>query len=495
MKRYTLKGKVSLCLSAIVLGFLTACGLLFGMMNYIQGRMDMLMNINTRVYGLKSMVNEVTGAYQYFMLSADWENEELLRNALDRLLAESAALEADIFRENYVREIEDLCNMILTLSEQTETGLENFRNYSRQEKIQSYDDISYTAELIDKYYDYVYPAMEQFYDLEESGLKREKDTILAVLGAVILLMLAGVIAMLAWFSRNVARPILQLSYKAATFRTEEPDLSAANQDEVRNLMNTFDAMVLRIEEQVGQMELNMRLELELKQQRIERIKMEKLLQESEMKALQARINPHFMFNTLNSVAQMAYLEGAEQTELMIEAVSDFFRYNLKDIHHVSMIEDEIKNVKDYIFIQKMRFGNRICFHLDFDEAAGKGRIPALTLQPVIENSIVHGLGLCRENGRVDIEVKRTGADQEKIVIRIQDNGTGIDPEKLAEITGYLKGADIEGIHSDSIGLKNVIDRMRAFFGTKFEMNVRSQPSEKTLVEMVIPYEENLCIKY
>ena len=123
----------------------------------------------------------------------------------------------------------------------------------------------------------------------------------------------------------------------------------------------FEEMLSRIEDQMGQMELNMKLQLELEQQRLEKVKMEKLLQESEIKALQARINPHFMFNTLNSIAQMAYLEEAPSTEQMIEAVSDYFRYNLKDIHHVATVADEVKNCRDYIYIQQIRFGKRIRF--------------------------------------------------------------------------------------------------------------------------------------
>ena len=210
--------------------------------------------------------------------------------------------------------------------------------------------------------------------------------------------------------------------------------------------------------------------------------MEKLLQESEMKALQARINPHFMFNTLNSIAQMAYLEEAPQTEQMIEAVSDYFRYNLKAIHHVSTMAEEIKNVKDYIYIQKIRFGDRIDFSLCYDEKADKGKIPALTLQPIIENSIIHGLGCCQGEGRVEISVSCEG---KSIGICIRDNGRGIEEEKLSAISGYIEGTDVQGI----------IDRMRAFFKDGFDVTIVSEINGGTAITVTIPYEENLCIKY
>ena len=296
--------------------------------------------------------------------------------------------------------------------------------------------------------------------------------------------------MVIWFSRDVIKPISTLSYKAATYRSENEGYRRENKDEIRQLTDLFEEMLLRIEEQMGQMELNMKLQLELKQQRLEKVKMEKLLKESEIKALQARINPHFMFNTLNSIAQMAYLEEAPSTEQMIEAVSDYFRYNLKDIHHVVTVADEVKNCRDYIYIQQIRFGKRIRFDLQYDEAAAGGRIPALTMQPMIENAIVHGLAI--RGGEILIRICR---EEENVGITIRDNGFGMDEEKQRLIQSYIEGIDKTGIHSDSIGLKNVIDRMRVFFKDEFVMEINSMPEKGTEIKMLIPYKENLCIGY
>lgn len=492
IKESTLKGKFSLCLLVIVTVFLMTSGLLFGMMNYMQRKMETLLDMNNRVYDLKLCVNEVAQAYKYYLVSGKEEDREVICAALEELLQDSAALRADIFEDTYIREIEDLDNMIDTFSRQTQEGLLLFELQNRNERTKGYENSAYTASLIDKYYDYVYRAMEQYSEREKGILEKEKSFIEGICIFVVLVMFGGVAVMLFWFSKGVLNPLSALAYKAASYRADEPGQWQQGRDEVKNLTNTFDAMLLRIEEQVGQMEINMKLELKLKQQRFEHIKMEKLLQESEMKALQARINPHFMFNTLNSIAQMAYLEEAPQTEQMIEAVSDYFRYNLKDIHHISTMSEEIKNVKDYIYIQKIRFGDRMDFFLSYDEKADKGKIPALTLQPIIENSIIHGLGCCQEKGKIEIEVSCQGED---IRICIKDNGRGIEKEKLSAISGYIEGTNGKGIHSDSIGLKNVIDRMRAFFKDRFHMTVVSELNRKTVVTINVPYEENLCIKY
>lgn len=492
MKNLLLKEKFSLFMMIIVTVFLITGGLLFGMANYIQTQMKMLVDINNRVYDLKSTVNEVTNEYKYYSVSGKEEERMIIYETLEKLDSNSISLKEDIFKNVYLREIDDLRNMIETFLEQTKEGLYSFGSQSRKERVKSYEKISYTAQLIDKYYDYVYSAMKNYSDEEQVKLEREKAFILEICGIVIFILFIGVVAVLAWFSRGILRPLSRLAYKAATFRSEEPGQWEEGKDEIQNLTNTFDAMLLRIDEQVEQMKINMNLELELKQQRIERIKMEKLLQDSEMKALQSRINPHFMFNTLNSIAQLAYLEEAPQTERMIEAASDYFRYNLKDIHHVSTVGDEVKNIRDYIYIQKIRFEKRINFELNYDVRAEKGKIPALTLQPIIENSIIHGLGFCEENGKITIRIDRLS---DCVRISICDNGKGIDGGRLEIILDYIKGTDEKGIHSDSIGLKNVVDRMRVFFGNRFEMNIVSEPDVKTMVEITIPYEENLCIKY
>ena len=495
MKRRTLKGNFILCMVLVIVGLLFSCGLLFVTMHYIHGQMEELVNINNRTFGVESAVENAMEAYRYCVLNGSEENIEMVYQAVGDLNVEIYCLKEQIFEKSYVREIDDLYNMVDTFTGQIMEGIENYSLQLMKERIKCYEDVEYTRELISDYYDYIYRAMEEFSDEEQIRLTREKKIVSAILLFVVMLVFLGIMVMLRWFSTEVVRPISELAVKAANFRAESPNPHIEQVNEIQALTYTFDDMMVRIEQQVVQLEVNMRLELELKQQRLEKVKMEKLLQESEVKALQARINPHFMFNTLNSVAQMAYIEGAEQTEQMVEAVSDYFRYNLKDIHHVATLSEEIKNVKDYITIQKMRFGDRICFVVDYDNSVDNGKLPALTIQPIIENCIVHGLGLCTENGQVKISVIRTGINREKIKIIIADNGIGMEEVQINMINDYISGKQTRGMKSESIGLKNVIDRMRAFFESDFIMSVKSNKNEMTVIEITIPYEENLCLKY
>lgn len=491
MKKLSLKGKFSFCMFVVMAIFFATEVILLGMQYYTKDRLGDLIDKSNRVYELKTTFSEVLSAYKYYSVSQKEDDREAAKEALERLRSDSASLRHVIFEDSYIREIDDLCHMADSLYEQIEPEIAATVHGTREERLQAYDEAAYTVvQLIEKYYDYVYPAMEQYSNEAQNELNREMKVISGICILAVIVFSLGILGMVLWFSRDVISPISALSYKAATYRSEREGYQKQNRDEVGQLTELFEEMLSRIEDQIGQMELNMKLQLELEQQRLEKVKMEKLLQESEIKALQARINPHFMFNTLNSIAQMAYLEEAPSTEQMIEAVSDYFRYNLKDIHHVATVADEVKNCRDYIYIQQIRFGKRIRFDLQYDETAAEGRIPALTLQPVIENAIVHGLAI--RGGEILIRIHRKDG---KIDITIRDNGSGMEEEKRRLIQSYIEGTDQTGIHSDSIGLKNVIDRMKAFFKDGFAMEIISTPEEGTEIRIRIPYEESLCIGY
>ena len=199
IRQSTLKEKFSLCLLVIVAVLLLTSGLLFGMMNYMQHKMETLLDMNNRVYDLKISVNEVAQAYKYYLVSGKEEDKEAICVGLKELVSDSAALKSDIFEDAYIREIDDLNNMIDTFSGQTEEGLLLFASQNREERTAGYEKTAYTASLIDKYYDYVYRAVEQFSEEEKEVLEREKSFIAGICVFVILVMFGGVAVMLFWF--------------------------------------------------------------------------------------------------------------------------------------------------------------------------------------------------------------------------------------------------------------------------------------------------------
>lgn len=204
--------------------------------------------------------------------------------------------------------------------------------------------------------------------------------------------------------------------------------------------------------------------------------LEASLHVTELKALQAQVNPHFLFNTLNTIARLALLEGADKTQEIVYALADLLRENLRDIDIPRTLEEEMKSVKDYLTIQRVRFGDRIQFFIDIDPEVMKVAIPALTLQPLIENAIIHGLEKKVEGGQIHITGRVNG---EEIVIIVQDTGVGIPKEHLCDIFCAEKRTKHHYGHTTGLGIINVHRRIQHHFGSNYGLEIESKLGEGT----------------
>lgn len=218
----------------------------------------------------------------------------------------------------------------------------------------------------------------------------------------------------------------------------------------------------------------------LLEQTREKMYLEKLLKNTKIKALQSQINPHFLFNTLNTIARMALLENAPKTEELIYTLSDMLRYSIKNSESMVSIETEINNIKKYLFIQHERYGNRISYEINIDKEILHCKIPVMTLQPIVENSIIHGLECKKLGGKIIIN-GLLSAD-EYILIQIIDNGIGIDPSKLEIINSENNDND-----SLELGIQNVRNRLKHYFGENCSLKVKSDYGAQTVVTIKAPY--------
>lgn len=198
----------------------------------------------------------------------------------------------------------------------------------------------------------------------------------------------------------------------------------------------------------------------------------------ELKTMQAQINPHFLFNTLNSVARMALLEDAPQTEELIYNLSDLLRYNLKNIENSPRIQDEIENIKRYLTIQTLRYSDRISYEIHIDVAIMEYRIPSMILQPLIENSMIHGLETKIDGGKIEI----TGSlvSNEDLEIVITDNGKGMSTETLNTIR------QMDQLSNLGIGIINSYERIKHFFGDRCKFTIESALGVGTKISIRIP---------
>ena len=242
----------------------------------------------------------------------------------------------------------------------------------------------------------------------------------------------------------------------------------------------------RICDQYGELLQKAELEKKLHEDEIKMIENEKWLKEAQLRNLQARINPHFLFNSINLISRMAYMENAEHTSEMLESFGEFLRYNLDNFGKVVSMEKEIENIKDYVEIQKIRFGDRIDFIINEDEKARKVKVPCLILQPLVENAIVHGVGMYINQAMVSVDVRKLSDTQVRIIIL--DNGVGMTPEKLEEI----RSKTVESVNvqeENSIGLANVFKRLRLFFNNEVKIKIDSEEKKFTKIQIIIPFKK------
>lgn len=265
------------------------------------------------------------------------------------------------------------------------------------------------------------------------------------------------------------------------FTGEDP--SVENRDEMGELVWAFNKMKRSTKGYIDTLKENHRMSELLHREEIERVEMEKQLSGTRLELLKSQINPHFLFNTLNMIACMAKLEEAVTTERMISSMGSLFRYNLKTSEQIVTLARELKVVQDYMYIQQMRFGSRILYSCDLKVDAEQAMIPAFTLQPVVENAMVHGLSKKEQGGRVHVRIWEQG---NRLVISVADTGLGMSEERLAEVTEAMKERRTSRI---GIGLGNIYKRIHMMY-KQGEFRIASIEGRGTVIQMFIPQEKH-----
>lgn len=217
------------------------------------------------------------------------------------------------------------------------------------------------------------------------------------------------------------------------------------------------------------------------EEELEKLETEKRLEMTKLELLKSQINPHFLFNTLNVIGGMASLEEAETTEKMIRALSALFRYNLKNQDTEVCLSQELKIMEDYMYLQQMRFGDRITYRKDCSVDADKVIVPAFTFQPLVENAIIHGLSKKEEGGTVRVHIWQKDGFT---LITIGDNGLGMDEAALMHLRGELEKED----GKTGIGLGNIFRRIRAMYQDG-NVEIYSKKDVGTVVKIQIRHKE------
>jgi len=222
--------------------------------------------------------------------------------------------------------------------------------------------------------------------------------------------------------------------------------------------------------------------IKIMEQQKTRIELEKSLRASELKALQSQVNPHFLFNTLNSIARLAMLEEAFKTQEVVISLADMLRYNLRTLGQLVPLCEEIDHIQAYLQIQKTRFGDRMNYKAEISEEVVRFEIPIMTLQPLVENALVYGLEPKVAGGTIEVMAYAEG---DYVVINLKDDGMGMSKERLERVRMLEENFSRKG-HTTGIGLPNVFKRLTHHFGSRCQILLDSKLNEGTQITILIP---------
>jgi sensor histidine kinase YesM len=368
--------------------------------------------------------------------------------------------------------------------------INGYETYERQrEKVVSMnsEDDTYIKELykaynMQKYLDtyatrltkIVLMVGNDYYEVQVSALKRMPY----LLVAISLMAFVVLIILLRFITGSIVKTVVQLANVSGRIERNDfssPDVHWDGNDEIGQLVSAFNKMKSSTENYVIATEEKRQVEEKLYRHELERTELEKRFSMAQLQLIKSQLNPHFLFNTLNMMTRMAQMEDAPVTEEMLVAVGNLLRYSLRTSNTFEPLEQELKVVRDYMYIQQMRFKDRFRWEINCDRVLYSEEVPVFLLQPLVENAVIHGISEKESGGEIHINIKKSG---ENLWISIRDTGKGMDPERLYAIRNAMetKGTGL------GIGLGNIYRRISAYYEYG-KVTINSTENVGTVVEI------------
>jgi two-component system sensor histidine kinase YesM len=291
-----------------------------------------------------------------------------------------------------------------------------------------------------------------------------------IFSIILIFSAAGFSVVAAWsLSKSIYTPIKKLHDVTTTITKNDLQalMTSDNVDEITELGMSFNIMIGKIKELLDA-----------------KIKEQENLKKAELRALQAQITPHFLYNTLDTIIWMAESKKTDRVIEIVTALSNFFRISLSKGMDWITIGEEVERINSYLTIQKMRYHDILDFKIEVDETVHENTILKLMLQPLVENALYHGIKNKRQGGTITIRIRQKG--QNEILIEVEDDGIGFTAEKLAQLRAELEDDSGDIKLESGFGIGNVNKRIRLYYGTPYGLSVQSEYSTGTLVTMVIP---------
>lgn len=480
-KQRTLMGKLIIYFLIIIILMVFLSTYLLNGFKVFYGNFNTMLKKLVDTYYITVTVDEVFEDINNYAHSGTESYIEEYNNKLRQLQKSIEELKAGSKGEVYYK-FKNVANMVATFDEKTGQLVANYKvqmpqiyiNQLVQElwRLKGYiqDEVKnlLLIELL---------GVQGYYSGFSTSIQREENVMVVLTAFVSLLCVIFAFK----FTRDISTPIHQLVLKLKRFAGGDLEVTPSElkaNDEISYLITSFNHMLIEIKGMIGEIRQKADVERKLKEQEIKTLEISNLLKQSELNFLQSQINPHFLFNTMNSIATLADIEEAVQTKKMLQSLSYILRNNLMMLNEDITLRKEVEIIKNYLYIQRMRFGERIQHILEIDEGALEYKVPCMTLQPFVENAIIHGLEPKEGKGVLKLGIYKR---EESILVVIKDDGVGIPEDKLKNILEQ-KNIDVEGQPGTGIGVSNVIRRLEIKYG-KNVVEVHSRAGEGTEVRI------------
>ncbi len=465
------------------------------------------------IFGIGIFLNALIAARYNRILDSNMyysEYESALREAfksLDNLIYYNADLAADlnekvselykqaemlpvrISYEGFSRHAQDLKYMAHSFLTQAGSAKRLAENGYLDAAIPIYQDCERIFGLILQYHANSNSALVEINKQQQNAVNEYRELLLVVNFLLAAVILGGSFHLIVRLIDRTVHPIEILTKQVSETKTSENTVTPLTSidcrtKEVETLLEAYNVFIDRINKQFLHIKQTGDLEKQLLENEAKNLRVMHMLKASELKALQSQINPHFMFNALNMVTSSAYLEGAEQTTLLMELLGSYLRYNLDYANQTVKISDEVNNIIDYLKIQKVRMGERLEYEVECDRLAAGGKTASFILQPLVENALHHGLNSIVEGGWIKISI---AAKNNRVEIRVADNGVGMSKEKVEKLNALTTKDPLSEDNGHGIGIKNVVSRLLLFFDHDIGFEVVSEPNIKTEFILNLPF--------
>jgi len=404
-------------------------------------------------------------------------NYDADRNALGYLVCDINSAAFTSIMAKYV-DVEQVCLWLQPLNDRviamTGEASESQRRIQKQlaKVVQSH----YKSGELEQEYDgnYLIQVSQENYNLEafvlvsQSLLTATQKTLIRTLLIIMGAMILAIMVIVLFVSQWMTKPVEEMSSTITRIKDGETQLRVQPvgwSQELTTLGTEFNEMLDRMQV-MAQEELQHKM----------------LVERTEYKMLQAQINPHFLYNTLDTMSGIANAQNCPMVSGMCHSLSAIFRYSLNMTDELSTVQNEMAHVRNYLYVMDVRNGSTIAYDYQIDSDTLADQMPRICIQPVVENALTHGLrNVRRKDKKLLIRSEHV---KENLVITVQDNGAGMDAESMNRL---LDQNDMKRVESGiSIGILNVNARLKRLFGEKYGLHIESTAGEGTTVTITVP---------